>query len=135
MLAQSKGSGAPRRFFDDQKCKGDASISGVPGFADRAGRFQRTINFKQKIDEVLGDEDLGPFLSFEQERRIDRLIESIGDLVNNGRAADAVELVEQSFNYVQSIAESVQEPDDMVTSCFDVKIHKPSEAKAVFNQR
>lgn len=92
------------------------------------------MHFKQKIDEVLGDEDLGPFLSFEQERRIDRLIESIGDLVDNGRAADALELVEHSFNYVQNIAESVQEPDDMVTRCFDelIEIHvKACEAADV----
>jgi hypothetical protein len=82
-------------------------------------------HLKRKIDEVFGDENLGPSLSFEQEQRIDALIESIGNLADRGRAADAVELVEHSFNYVQNIAESVQEPDDMVTRCFDelIEIH------------
>lgn len=89
--------------------------------------------FKKKIDEVLGDDDLGPFLSFEQEQRIDELIESIGNLIDKGRAADAIQLVEHSFNYVLNIAESVQEPDDMVTRCFDELIEIHARACEVAN--
>lgn len=82
-------------------------------------------NFKKAIDEVLGADDLGPFLAPEKEERIDQLIESIEELINKGRATDVIEIVEYSFKYIENIAESVMEPDDFLSRCFDplIDIH------------
>jgi len=82
-------------------------------------------DFKKAIDNVLGADDLGPFLPPAKEEHIDQLVESIKELINKGRAADVIEIVEYSFNYVENIAESIMEPDDFLSQCFDqlIDIH------------
>jgi hypothetical protein len=94
---------------------------GLPGESNGAS----VEDFKKAIDEVLGADDLGPFLAPGKEERIDQLTDSIKELLNKGRATDVIEIVEYSFKYVENIAESIMEPDDFLSQCFDplIDIH------------
>lgn len=87
--------------------------------------------FMSAIDRLLGNDDFPPYLDHEDQCRVHRLTESIRELIKRGRAADAIQLSEHCFQYVDKVA-AVQEPDDFLGECFSdiIDVHKAASVAA-----